>query len=149
MTAAWCQQSRDPGEHDMSLHRLATLIDRGQPGVFVSRRLAPTDCRRCPRVKRVLRHAARLADRRSLKTFAVSRPLLDRAFGDLDRQTKETFAQAIAAQFPELHVWLPPHRKPWMREDRRMAIFDAVAFALAFYHRDHDQTADVVAANEA
>jgi len=133
----------------MSLHRLATLIDRGQPGVFVSRRLAPADCRRCPRVKRVLRHAARLADRRSLKTFAVSRPLLDRAFGDLDRQTKETFAQAIAAQFPELHVWLPPHRKPWMREDRRMAIFDAVAFALAFYHRDHDQTADVVAANEA
>jgi hypothetical protein len=28
---------------------------------------------------------------------------------------------------------LPPERKPWMSEDSRMAIFDAAAFAMAFF----------------
>jgi len=41
------------------------------------------------------------------------------------------------------------HRKPWMSEDHRMAIFDATALALTFYPREHDQAADVVAASEA
>ena len=30
-------------------------------------------------------------------------------------------------------VGLPPERKPWMSGDARMAIFDAVAFALALF----------------
>jgi hypothetical protein len=39
----------------------------------------------------------------------------------------------IAKRFPEeLGSRLPPERKPWMSEDSRMNIFDAVALALVF-----------------
>jgi hypothetical protein len=49
--------------------------------------------------------------------------------------TKYKVALAIAGRFPELSIRLPPVRKPWMSEDARMAIFDAVALALSYYVR--------------
>ena len=44
--------------------------------------------------------------------------------GDCDRDSK---------RFPELAPRLPRSRKPWMSEDYRMSIFDAVALALTFF----------------
>jgi hypothetical protein len=47
------------------------------------------------------------------------------------RGTKHALAEIIAKRFPEeLGSRLPPKRKPWMSEDSRMNIFDAVALAL-------------------
>jgi hypothetical protein len=44
--------------------------------------------------------------------------------------TKYEIAVAVARLFPELTSRLPRQRKPWMSEDKRMSIFDAVSFAL-------------------
>jgi hypothetical protein len=45
--------------------------------------------------------------------------------------TKHALAEVIAERFPEeLGLHLPPKRRPWMNEDSRMGIFDAVALAL-------------------
>jgi hypothetical protein len=41
---------------------------------------------------------------------------------------------AIAKRFPELAPRLPRFRKPWMSEDYRMSIFDAVAMALTLFN---------------
>ena len=46
---------------------------------------------------------------------------------------KQEIAIAIAERFPELAPRLPRFRKPWMSEDYRMSIFDAVALALTFF----------------
>ena len=46
--------------------------------------------------------------------------------------TKQEIAEAIAEKFPELASRLPPPRKPWMSEDPRIAMFYAVAIALAY-----------------
>jgi hypothetical protein len=52
------------------------------------------------------------------------------------RGTKHALAEIIAKRFPgELASRLPPKRKPWMSEDYRMSIFDAVALVLAFRKR--------------
>ena len=49
------------------------------------------------------------------------------------RETKHALAVLLAARFPkELQTRLPPKRRPWMSEDYRMGIFDAVALAVAF-----------------
>ena len=48
--------------------------------------------------------------------------------------TKRQIAEAIAREFPELEPRLPPVRKIWMSEDRRMSIFDAVSLAITFFH---------------
>jgi len=48
-------------------------------------------------------------------------------------RNKNQMARFVAARFPELGRYLPPERKAWMSEDLRTAIFDAAAFALAFF----------------
>ena len=52
-----------------------------------------------------------------------------------DATMKQEIAIAIAEHFPELAPRLPRSRKPWMSEDYRMSIFDAVALALTFFFK--------------
>jgi len=54
-------------------------------------------------------------------------------------QPKNRIAGVIAERLPELAPWQPPFRKPWMSEDERMSIFDAVAFALTFFYFTNKQ----------
>ena len=49
-------------------------------------------------------------------------------------QNKYEIAIAIAKRFPELAPRLPRLRKPWMSEDDRMSIFDAIGLAAAFFY---------------
>jgi hypothetical protein len=56
------------------------------------------------------------------------------AFSESGASTKHEIAVAIAKRFPELAPRLPRFRKPWMSEDYRMSIFDAVAFGVTFFH---------------
>jgi hypothetical protein len=54
------------------------------------------------------------------------------AIGPLPQtSTKYGRARFLAERFPELHPFLPPLRKPWMPEDDRMSVFDALSFAVA------------------
>jgi hypothetical protein len=126
-------RSGDLGER---MVRFLHLIDRYLPNVLVLEDWRRRECRRCRRLRRLLRDAARLAEGRGLETFAVRQTDVHTFFTGLNPNTKETRARAIVTHFPELRVWLPPHRKPWMREDRRLAIFDAAAFGLAYLHRE-------------
>jgi hypothetical protein len=48
-------------------------------------------------------------------------------------RNKDQMARFLAQRFPELVRYVPPERKPWMSEDERMAIFDAVSFALGLF----------------
>ena len=48
--------------------------------------------------------------------------------------TKYQIATTIAERLPELAPRLPPFRKPWLSEDYRMSIFDAVSFPVAFFY---------------
>ena len=51
--------------------------------------------------------------------------------------TKFAVSQMLAEKFPaELGTRLPPKRRPWMSEDPRMDIFDAVGLAVAFWPKD-------------
>ena len=54
-------------------------------------------------------------------------------FGDTGG-TKYALAEIIVERFPEeLGFRLPPKRRPWMSEDSRMDIFNAVALALMIH----------------
>lgn len=59
----------------------------------------------------------------------VTRREVQEAFAGSGK-TKYEIAVAIANLFPELEPRLPRRRKPWMSEDKRMSIFDAISFAL-------------------
>lgn len=45
--------------------------------------------------------------------------------------TRQARAVKLAEHFPELMAWLPRERRPWMTEDERMYIFDAIALTVS------------------
>ena len=70
---------------------------------------------------------------RGLVTIILHPPILP-AHTHLHRLHPLYPLQMIAERFPgELGFRLPPKRRPWMSQDSRMDIFDAVALVLAYY----------------
>lgn len=61
---------------------------------------------------------------------AYSRLDVRRAFAPSGAVTKAQIATVLVSRFPELRAKAPRERKLWESEDTRMAIFDALAFAL-------------------
>ena len=109
------------------------LIERYEPDLLVLEDGTATGSRRCQRVQQLIDRLAELARRNGIRVRWISRVKVKKAFASLGASTKHQIALAIAARFPELAYQLPRARKPWMSEDCRMAIFDAAAFALAFF----------------
>jgi Holliday junction resolvasome RuvABC endonuclease subunit len=105
-----------------------------QPDVLVLPNVTAADTRRAARIKTLHRQIVAWAGKQQLKVRLVSvtqvrRKLLGDAAG-----TKYSVAQMLAGKFPvELETRLPPKRRPWMSEDPRMDIFDAVGLAVTFW----------------
>lgn len=105
-----------------------------QPDALVLPNVTAADTRRAARIKTLHRQIVAWAGKQQLKVRLVSvtqvrRKLLGDAAG-----TKFAVAQMLAEKFPvELGTRLPPKRRPWMSEDPRMDIFDAVGLALTFW----------------
>jgi Holliday junction resolvasome RuvABC endonuclease subunit len=131
--------------HDKNAHALAQvkdILDHYAPSVIVLEDCTAKDSRRHARIQKLIREIVSLAKEQNISTELYSRAQVRCAFSANCSATKEEIAEAIAERFPvELEFRLPPHRQPWMSEDYRMSIFDAVAFALTFFHfRRADRT---------
>jgi hypothetical protein len=118
-----------PNDREL-LGRAVQLIDRYRPDVFVVEDCSAPSSRRRQRACRLIRAMAQAATERKLSVRRFSRDDVRRAFRrDGALPTKHRIAVAIVDLFPELVLRLPPLRRPWMSEDYRMSIFDAVALA--------------------
>jgi hypothetical protein len=115
------------------LERVAALIIRYQPEVMVVERANAPGCQRRLRARRLIENLLVLARDHRVRVRQVSRQSVQRYFGASRPATKRQIALALVMRFPELGPYLPPERKPWMCENERMGIFDAVAFACKFY----------------
>jgi hypothetical protein len=79
----------------------------------------------------IVKSISELASTHGIETTRFSRQEIIYAYFGSHRRTKHEVAQTIAHYFPdELGFELPPKRLPWMKEDYRMDIFEAVALAL-------------------
>ena len=119
-------------KHQRALIRIATLREHYKPDVVVTE--DPETSRRSKRVRMLLaaiRHKTILA---RIKWKGLSKDQVHKAFRGSGQITKYTVAHGISERFPELAPRLPPPRKPWMSEDSRMAIFQAVALALTLIY---------------
>jgi Holliday junction resolvasome RuvABC endonuclease subunit len=106
------------------------LIDVYLPSVIVIEDYAGKGSRRCRRIERLINDISKLASKKKIRVRSFSRAKVKQAFSDCGASTKQEIAIAIASRFPELAPRLPRFRKPWMSEDYRMSIFDAVALAM-------------------
>ena len=105
-----------------------------QPDVLVLSNVLAADTRRASRIKTLHRHIVAWATKRKLKVRLVSVTQVRTQLLGNSQGTKFAVAQMLAAKYPtELGLRLPPKRRPWMSEDPRMDIFDAVGMAVAFW----------------
>lgn len=109
------------------------LIDYYQPDVFVVEEWKAKDTQRRARIRALLEELSKLAAVKKVQTRSISRAAVRKVFSPSEAFTKQQIAITIASHFPELERQLPPNRKPWMPEDYRMSIFDAVSLALSFF----------------
>jgi hypothetical protein len=119
--------------NEKCLQRVAELIARYQPDVLVVERTDANGCRRRQRASQLIEDLLALAIKCGLRTRRISRRTMLRFFTRSGFATKRQVAVALSLRFRELDRCLPPERKPWMNEDERISIFDAVAFGCAFY----------------
>lgn len=127
----WGLKTTGKADNRKAVRAIEKLIDRFRPDVLVLENWESDGARRCRRVELLL---DRIASREGkyLQVRLVSRREV-RAIGPLPAvSTKYGRARLLGERHPELLPFLPPLRKPWMPEDSRMSIFDALAFAMAF-----------------
>jgi Holliday junction resolvasome RuvABC endonuclease subunit len=108
-----------------------------QPDVLVLPNVNAADTRRAARIKTLHRKIVALASKHQLKVQLISGTQVRAQLLGNAKGTKQAVAQTLAEKFPvELASRLPPKRRPWMSEDPRMDIFDAVGLAVAFWPKD-------------
>ena len=134
----WGTKEVKTDKHTRSLQKIGALIDTYQPDVMVIEDIADKTCRRCPRVRELLRGVSQLAWEKKIKMRKFSCLKVRHAFSEVQAVTKHEVTGVITARFPELAPWQPPLRKAWMSEDERQAVFDAMAFALTFFHFENN-----------
>ncbi len=124
-----------PKPVERSLREIVALLERYSPDRIIVEDCRGGGSRRGRRSQRLIERIVRLADEGGIPVRRISRAGLRRAFALEHARTKYQIALVTVQRFPELAVRLPPVRKPWMSEPAQMGVFDAVAFALAFYAR--------------
>jgi Holliday junction resolvasome RuvABC endonuclease subunit len=131
----WGVKETKKNKNTRTLKLIEDLIDRYQPNVIVVEDYAGKGSRRCRRIQALINDISKLAAKRKIKVRSFSRVKVKQAFFESGAVNKYEIASAIAKRFPELAPRLPRYRKPWMSEDYRMSIFDAVALAVTVFFR--------------
>jgi hypothetical protein len=127
-----CDPHGDRKKHK-AIRVIAALVERYSPDIIILRD------RTVIRSRRVWRHASlvealeKLARQKGISIARFSRDQVRQSFGSLGSHTRYAIVQAIAEQLPIFETYVPPIRKIWKAEDRRMGMFDAAALALTFY----------------
>lgn len=115
------------------LRRVEALLDRYEPAAVVVEDPTSRACRRCARVRALLRAILEVSSRKKAMARSFSRADVRKVFCEVGVSTKYEIAGAISSRFPELAPRLPPPPKPWMSEREGMSVFDAAAFAAAYF----------------
>jgi Holliday junction resolvasome RuvABC endonuclease subunit len=129
----WGVKETKKNKNAKTLKLIEELIDRYQPNLIVVEDYAGKGSRRCRRIQGLINDISKLASKRKIKVRRFSRVKVKQAFSESGASNKYEIAVAIANQFPELAPRLPRFRKPWMSEDYRMSIFDAVGFGMTLF----------------
>lgn len=117
-----------------SLTKVEALLRLYSPDTIVAGGHDGNRARRSKRVVQFITALRSLAKRRGMRFRFFSREKIRRVFASFQAVTRHQIAHAIARQLPEIAQHLPRYRKPWMNEDYRMIIFDAISLALTLFY---------------
>lgn len=127
------REIRGPEKGDRRLPYIMQLFDRYAPDVLVIQDTSAQGTERVRWISNLNASIAALAKDRDIPVFAYSREQVRSAFERYGFPNKQSLAALIAKQIPAFEQYVPPPRKPWMSEDRRMGLFDAAALGVVFF----------------
>ena len=131
--ADWGNPEITKDKNNGCIARVGRMIKLYEPHVLVMEDSMDDELRRAARIKMLVQDLAELAEAHSIKVAIFQRRRVRRIFFPDGSGTRQEMATILARWYPEeLALRLPPKRKFWAKEPSRMAIFDAVALALAF-----------------
>jgi hypothetical protein len=116
-----------------AIRLIAARIDRYSPDILILRDRVGVRSGRNWRHAMLVDALEKLAKQKGISIARYSRDQVRQSFGSLGSPTRYAIVQAIAKQVPIFETYVPPVRKIWKAEDRRMGMFDAAALALTFY----------------
>ena len=119
-----------------SLEKIERLIDFYSPEVVITENAEDSGSRRCERIASLLNDIEDLCDRKNQKLISYTRKAVSDVFDTFGVSTKHEIARKISIWLPSLAPYLPQPRKPWMSEDYRMAIFDAMALSMTYFYSE-------------
>lgn len=117
-----------------SFERVKKLISFYQPEILILEDCSQTGNRRCRRIHDLIKDIEKFAKSQKISVAKYSSGRVQEVFSFFNIRTKHQIAEKICEWLPELASRIPPKRKPWMSEDPRMSIFDAVALILTYYY---------------
>ena len=127
--------ARGADKNARCLDRIKSLFALHTPDVLVVQDMSDGGTRRANRIRELNGDVAELANHRGVLVRSYSRTQIIEYLEELGTVTKHGIAETIVKHIPALSLYLPPARKPWMSEDARMGVFDAVALAWMFFRR--------------
>jgi hypothetical protein len=122
-----------PAKNRECLVRISCLFGRCSPDIVVLQDMDERRARRAQRIRELNDAIEALAETQGIQVVSYSRSHVRHCFGEQGFQTRYQMAEAIGRHIPMLHRFVPPARKYWMNEDRRMPLFEAVGLVLTFY----------------
>lgn len=125
-----------------ALRRIENLIEALQPCVVVLEAFEAGSSRRRDRIKRLGRAIVALAGLKGVEVRILSRLEVQQSFAAAGARSRREIAIAVAQHLPALRERLPPERKAWSTEDRRMALFAAAALVLTYFEREAREVLD-------
>lgn len=115
------------------LRRLERLLVRLEPHTLVLEAYEGPAVNRSKRVVRLCKAVIALAQSRRVDVAVYTREQVRGAFGAVGAMTRQEIAESIARSYDVLRHKLPRPRQPWDGPQRRMALFDAAAVAIAHF----------------
>lgn len=116
------------------LRRVSVLFGQYEPSALVLQDTSATGTNRAHRIRNLHEAIAVLAETQGILVFSYSREQTRQTFASLGGTTKQTIADAIGKLVPAFGNFIPPIRKIWKNEHSRMALFDAAALVLTYFH---------------
>lgn len=127
------REMRGLGKYKLSLTCIMQLFDRYALDVLVIQDTSKHGTERAPWISNLNAAIAAFAKDRDIPILAYSRDQVQGMFEPYGCPNKQSRAELIAKHIPAFEQYVPPPPKPWISEDRRMCLFDAVALAITFF----------------
>ncbi|WP_374652278.1 hypothetical protein [Dongia sp.] len=119
-----------------TLKAMIGLIERYKPQAIIIEDAIAIDSRRVARIRRLYNGLIVWAEAHGIAVHRYGRSQIRQTFARFGGTTKDDIALIIAKTIPSFEHRRPPLRQPWMSEDARMWLFDAVALAFTYFHLD-------------